>query len=127
MKNYNPKSMAAPGGSYTHGVEIPPGAWILHISGQVGQKADGSIPEGIEEQTEVVWQNIKAILADAGMGIEDLVKINSYVTKPENFAKYAAVRGRHLGSHKPASTSVFVLALVNPSWLVEVEAVAAKV
>ena len=125
MKTYNPKSVAAPGASYNHGVEIPPGARILYLSGQIAQKTDKSVPESIEEQSEVVWQNIKAILAEAGMGIENPVKINSYVTRPENFAKYAAVRGKHLGSHKPASTSVVVLALANPVWLVEVEAVAA--
>lgn len=127
MKTYNPKTAAAPGASYVQGIEIPPGARVLYLSGQVGQRPDGSFAEGIEDQTDVVWQNIKAILADAGMGIENLVKINSYVTQADNFGKYTAVRGKHLGGHRPASTSVIVAALANPVWLVEVDAVAAKV
>ena len=126
MKFYDPKTVAAPGASYHHSVEIPPGARILYISGQVGQRPDGTSAVGIEAQSEVVWQNISAILADAGMGIENLVKINSYVLKPEDFPKYAAVRGKFLNGHRPASTSAIVLALANPDWLVEVEAVAAK-
>lgn len=127
MKTYNPKSVAPPGPGYVQAAEIPPGARIVYISGQVGQRADGSSAAGIEEQSEVVWQNISAILADAGMGIENLVKINSYLTRPEDFAKYLAVRGKYLAGHRPASTSAIVLALANPGWLVEVEAVAAKV
>ncbi len=126
MKTYNPKTVAAAGASYSHGVEIPPGARILYISGQVGQRPDGSGATTIEEQSEVVWQNLSAILADAGMGIGNLVKINSYVTRPEDFPKYAAVRGKFLAGHRPASTSAIVLALANPAWLVEVEAVAAQ-
>jgi len=126
MKTYNPKTIAAPGKSYNHGVEISPNSRILYLSGQVAQQIDGSIPEGIEEQSELVWQNIKAILVEAGMTIENLAKINSYVTQAENFPKYAAVRGKHLGSHRPASTSMTVVALSNPRWLVEVEAIATE-
>jgi len=126
MKFYDPKTVVPPGPSYHQSVEIPAGARILYISGQVGQRPDGSSATGIEEQSEVVWQNISAILAEAGMGIENLVKINSYLVKPEEFAKYAAVRGKYLNGHRPASTSAMVLALANPAWLVEVEAVAAK-
>lgn len=126
MKFYDPKTVATPGASYHQSVEIPAGARILYISGQVGQRPDGTNATGIEEQSEVVWQNISAILADAGMGIENLIKINSYLVKPEDFAKYGAVRGKFLNGHRPASTSAIVLALANPAWLVEVEAVAAK-
>ncbi len=87
---------------------------------------DGTIPVTIEEQTEVVWQNILAVLADAGMGVADIVKITSFLTRYENFSKFAEVRAGFLGSHRPASTSVIISALAKPEFLVEVEAVAAK-
>ena len=125
-RHYDPASIAAPGATYHHGVEIPTGARILYISGQVAQTKDGSVPPTIEEQADVVWGNIQAILADAGMDVSNLVKINSYVTKHENFAKYAAVRAKYLGANRPASTSLVVSALVQPTWLLEVEVVAAK-
>src|SRR5438876_2920917 len=101
---HNPHSIAAPIGTYSHGIEVPPGARWLYVAGQIGVRPDGSVPSTIEEQTEVVWQNILAVLADAGMGIGDVVKITSFLTRHENFPRFAQVRAKFLGSHRPAST-----------------------
>ena len=126
LKIRNPKSVAAPIGTYSHGVEAPPNARWLHVAGQIGMRPDGSVPATIEEQTEVVWQNILAVLADAGMGIGDVVKITSFLTRFENFPKFAQVRAKYLGSHRPASTLLVISSLARPEFLVEVEAIAAK-
>lgn len=126
LKAHNPKSIAAPGGAFVHGMEIMPGARILHVSGQIAVKPDGSTPEGFEPQAEVVWQNITAILAEAGMSASDIVKMNAYLTSQDQFGPYVSVRNKYLGGHKPASTSVVVAALASPKWLIEVEVVAAK-
>jgi len=126
LKIHNPKSVAAPIGTYSHGVEAPPNARWLHVAGQIGMRPDGSVPATIEEQTEVVWQNILAVLADAGMGIGDVVKITSFLTRFENFPKFAQVRAKYLGSHRPASTLLVISSLARPEFLVEVEAIAAK-
>lgn len=123
---FNPESTAAPNGSYSHGVEIPTNARWLYVAGQIPVRPDGSIPSTIEEQTEVVWTNIKAVLAGARMGIRDIVKITSFLTRYENFARFAQVRAGFLDGHRPASTSVIISALAKPEFLVEVEAVAAK-
>ena len=126
LKVHNPKSVAAPIGTYSHGIEAPPNARWLHVAGQIGVRPDGSVPATIEEQTEVVWQNILAVLAAAGMGIGDVVKITSFLTRFENFPKFAQVRARYLGSHRPASTLLVISSLARPEFLVEVEAIAAK-
>lgn len=126
LKFHVPETVAAPGGAYSHGVEVPPNARWLFVAGQIPVRPDGSIPATLEEQTEVVWQNILAVLADAGMEIGDVVKITSFLTKHENFAKFAQIRAGFLGSHRPASTSVIISALAKPEFLVEVEAIAAK-
>jgi len=126
LKVHNPKSVAAPIGTYSHGIEAPPNARWLHVAGQIGVRPDGSVPATIEEQTEVVWQNILAVLADAGMGIGDVVKITSFLTRFENFSKFAQVRARYLGSHRPASTLLVISSLARLELLVEVEAIAAK-
>jgi len=123
---FSPESTAAPNASYSHGVEIPPNARWLYVAGQIPVRPDGSIPSTIEEQTEVVWTNIKAVLAGAGMGIRDIVKITSFLTRFENFPRFAQVRAGFLDGHRPASTSVIISALAKPEFLVEVEAVAAK-
>ena len=126
LKIHNPKSVAAPIGTYSHGIEAPPNARWLHVAGQIGVRPDGSVPATLEEQTEVVWQNILAVLADAGMGIGDVVKITSFLTRFENFPKFAQMRARYLGSHRPASTLLVISSLARPEFLVEVEAIAAK-
>ena len=124
FKAINPDDIVAPyGGRYSQAVEIPAGGRTLYVSGQVGQRKDGSMPEGIEAQSEQVWTNIMAILREAGMGVENIVKINTYITSMEIFPAFAAVRSRYLGDHKPAATAVAVAGLLE-KFLVEVELIA---
>jgi len=122
----NPAAVAPPGGRYSHAVEVPASARLLYISGQIGAAADGAVPSGIVAQTENCWRNILAILADAGMGIADLVKVTIFLTREEDIAAYRDARDRVIGDARPASTLVVCSRLVRPEWLVEVEAVAAK-
>jgi 2-iminobutanoate/2-iminopropanoate deaminase len=124
---HNPASVAPPSGFYSHGVEVPPSARWLAISGQVGTAPDGTVPPQIEAQAENAWRNIVGILGSAGMTLGDVVKITAYLTRREDIAAYRAVRDRMIGEARPASTLVVVSALVRPEWLVEIEAIAAKV
>jgi 2-iminobutanoate/2-iminopropanoate deaminase len=126
MKTYNPSTVAAPAGPYSHGVEIPAGARVLHLSGQIGIAPDGSLAADLEGQADQCWKNIKALLAAAGMGVEDLVKCTHFLTRPEHVAAYGRVRARHLGEARPASTLLVISALARPDMLVEVETIAAK-
>jgi 2-iminobutanoate/2-iminopropanoate deaminase len=124
MKAIQPSRVAAPNGPYHHGLLLDkPGQWLL-ISGQVPLAADGAIPDGIHEQTEMVWTQIEAILADAGMGLGHLVKITSFLTRSQDIADYAAIRKKRLGDNRPTSTLLVVSALANPKFLVEVEGMA---
>ncbi|MGD9537600.1 MAG: RidA family protein [Alphaproteobacteria bacterium] len=126
-KPINPDAIVEPiAKAYSHAVLVPPGSQLLFISGQVGVRKDGSLPADITAQSEVVWENITAILKEAGMAITDLARMTAYVVGTENFPKYAAVRTRVLAGHRPASTTFFVPGLVRPEMLIEVEAVAAK-
>jgi 2-iminobutanoate/2-iminopropanoate deaminase len=126
MKTYSPNTVAAPAGPYSHGVEIPATARILYLAGQVGAAPDGSMAADAEGQADQCWKNIKAILAAAGMGVENLVKCTHYLTRQEDVAVYGKVRSRHLGEARPASTLLVISALARPGMLVEVEAIAAK-
>jgi enamine deaminase RidA (YjgF/YER057c/UK114 family) len=126
MKFHNPAKSAQPSGPYSLGVEIPAGQRLVFLSGQVPVAANGSTPPGIKAQAELVWQNILNVLESAGMGVENLVKVNHYLTKSDSIPGYAEVRSRMLGAARPASTMVLVQGLVKPEWLVEVEAIAAK-
>ncbi len=126
MKTYAPNTVAAPAGPYSHGVEIPAGARVLHLAGQIGIAPDGTLPADFEAQADQCWKNIKAVLAAAGMGVEDLVKCTHFLTRQEHVAAYGKVRARHLGEARPASTLLVISALAGPGMLVEVEAIAAK-
>jgi len=125
-KLHNPQTIADPIGTYSHGVEVPPNARWLHVAGQIGLRKDGTLPNSVEEQTEVAWQNIVEILAAAGMKVTDLVKITQYLTRLDHFPRYAATRAKFLADHRPASTGLVISSLVKPEYLVEVEAIAAK-
>ncbi|MBL8691220.1 MAG: RidA family protein [Rhodospirillaceae bacterium] len=122
----NPSTVAPPIGAYSHSVEIPPGSRILYISGQVGIGPDGLLKEGVEAQTEQVCRNIVAILEANGMGLKDLVKVNSYIINPSDLAGFRAARTRVFGDAKPASTLAVIQALAGPQYLVEIEAIAAQ-
>jgi 2-iminobutanoate/2-iminopropanoate deaminase len=123
---HTPGTVAAPFGPYSRAVEVPEGSRLLYISGEVGVLADGTVPEGIEAQAEACWRNITAILADAGMGVGDLVKITTtYLVRPQDVSAAGAARAKHFGEARPGSATIIVKALVAPQWLIEIEAVAA--
>lgn len=122
-----PTSVRAPFGRYSHGMAVPADARFVFCSGQLGIRADDTIPPGITEQAEVCFENIRAILGEAALGLRDIVRINAFVTRREDMAAYMAVRDRYVGDPPPASTLVIVSGFTRPEFLVEVEVVAAGV
>ena len=126
FKSMNPDGVAPPRRHYIHSIEVPPNCRWLSISGQVGVAPDGTVPEGITAQTEHAWANNLKILEANGMGIENIVKVVQYLTRVEDRDAHFAVRNRYLGDHKPTSTLLFVSALAQPEFVVEVEISAAK-
>ncbi len=126
VKLHTPTSIAAPASRYSHGAEAGPNARWLHISGQVGTNTDGSIAEGIEAQTHRVWQNTLAVLDAAGMGVKDIVKVNTLLMDRADLAMMREIRDSYLGDHPAASTLFVVAALAHPDWLIEMETIAAK-
>lgn len=126
MQPVNPPSIPAPNGTYSHGVLIHRPENMLFISGQVAIDQAGKIPDSLDAQAELVWNNLHAILREAGMNMSHVVKIMSFLTRADDFAAFARIRARYLGEHRPASTLLVVSALAHPKFLVEVEAVAVR-
>ena len=110
---------------YSQAIEVPPGARMLYLSGQVGIDGNGRTANGMAAQAEQVWQNISVILRDAEMTVKDIVKVNAYVTSFDDYAEWSAVRARYLAGHRPAMLGVAVAALADESLLIEVDVVAA--
>jgi enamine deaminase RidA (YjgF/YER057c/UK114 family) len=124
VRALNPPEIAPPVGAYSQAILTQGAGRTLYIAGQVGLQPDGQLAEGFEAQAEAAWKNIVAVLAAAGLGPQDLVKVTTFVTDPAHLALFGPVRTRYLGTARPASTLVVVRALARPEWLVEVEAVA---
>lgn len=123
----SPAAIRAPFGNYNHGILIPKDARFVATSGQLGADRNDLVPETVEAQAEICFQNISAILAEANMTMSDVVRLNAFVTKREDFPAYMAVRDRYVGDPLPASTLVIVTGFTRPEFLVEVEALAAKI
>jgi 2-iminobutanoate/2-iminopropanoate deaminase len=122
----NPEVIHAPLGLYSHTVSVPAGTELIYLSGQLGVRPDGSTPESMAEQADQVFANIIALLKAHGLEATNIIKLTTFMVAGHDGDEVRAARLKHLGSHRPASTAVFVSQLVDPAWFVEVEAIAAK-
>ena len=122
----NPASVHAPLGLYSHAVIVPRETELIYLSGQLGVRPDGSTPASIAEQADQVFGNIVAILHAHGLNPSSIVKLSTFMVAGQDGQAVRVARLKHLGSHRPASTAVYVSQLVDPKWLVEVEAIAAR-
>jgi enamine deaminase RidA (YjgF/YER057c/UK114 family) len=122
----NPPDVHTPVGPYSHTAVVPSGTELVFISGQVGMRADGSVPASFAEQAEVTLQNLRGCLAAHGLGLDAVVKLGVFVVPGQDFQALRAARERHFGAHRPTSTSVYVPQLASPAFLLEIEAIATK-
>ena len=122
---FNAPDVVKPFGAFSSAAWQPPGR-VLHISGHVSQDADGrTVGVGdMEKQTRQVLDNIGGVLAAAGGTFDDVVKVTVFVTDVAEIAAIHAVRRQYFSAPYPASTLVQVAQLIDPDWLIEIEAVA---
>ncbi|HEV8178999.1 MAG TPA: Rid family detoxifying hydrolase [Gaiellaceae bacterium] len=97
---------------------------FVFVSGQLGLKpSDTAISGAIEEQTEQVFANLKAILEEAGSGLDRIVKTTVFLQHLDDFQSMNTVYAKHVGEHPPARATVEVAKLPSGA-LVEIEAIA---
>ncbi len=97
---------------------------FVFVSGQLGLKPDDSeIAGSIEEQTEQIFQNLRAILEAAGTGLDRLVKTTVFLADLGDFAGMNEVYAQHVGAAPPARSTVEVAALPSGA-KVEIDAIA---
>jgi 2-iminobutanoate/2-iminopropanoate deaminase len=99
---------------------------LFFLSGQLGiDPATGDfVPGGASEQTEQVFKNIRALLAEAGLTLDQVVKTTVFLADMGDFAAMNAVYGKHFAKPYPARSAVAVKTLPK-NGLVEIEAIAA--
>ena len=104
---------------------VKAGNW-LYISGQIALDPGGNVvgKGDMRAQSQRVFENIAAILQQAGGTLDNLVRITAYLTDMSRYREYNEVRTTFLGTRPPASTTVQVSGLAFDGLIVEVDAVA---
>jgi enamine deaminase RidA (YjgF/YER057c/UK114 family) len=121
----NPPDLAAPIG-FAHGVATR-GGRILWLAGQNGMDAEGRIvaPGDIAAQTDLALANILAVVAAAGGGPEDVVKLHFYVSDVPAYRaarrSLGAVWRKHFGKHYPAMMLLGVTGFFEADALIEID------
>jgi enamine deaminase RidA (YjgF/YER057c/UK114 family) len=126
LRYSNPDGMTKPT-AYSQVVEVNGPHRIIFIAGQTGVDAGGKAAQGFRAQAMQVFENIKTALNSVGGDFEHVVKITTYLTDIEqNADAYREVRASFFANKAtlPASTLLQVTRLANPSYLIEVEAMA---
>lgn len=97
---------------------------LLFISGQTPQKED-HIPDGIDEQIQIVVEKINSIIMDNKASTQNIVKMNVYLTDTSFLESLRTTLINLYGENKPAMTVVIVAGLVDPRFKVEIDAIVA--
>ncbi|MGZ9224207.1 MAG: RidA family protein [Anaerolineales bacterium] len=127
MKEFrNPENVHPPLGSYSHQIEISGNERILVLSGQVGMKGDGTVPDDPFEQIDIAFENILRNLRAANMDIKDIIKLTYYLVGEIDTAKRREIVLSKLRGHQPCSTLLYVAALASPIYKVEIDAWASR-
>lgn len=109
---------------YVHALEVRAAERLLFVSGTMGLDADGKAGASLEDQLDLIWSNIRTILASADMSIDNIVRLTSYLTDASHADANATARIAALGSRRIPTTAIVVQTLER-EWLVEIEIVAA--
>lgn len=124
MTRHNPTADIYPATpDYVHALEVRNPTRFLYVSGTMGLDAQGIAGKTLTEQVALVWSNIRTILASAGMSVDNIARVTSYLrdasyAEENQNARVAALKGRVV-----PTTAIVVQTLVS-DWLIEIEIVA---
>ena len=110
--------------SYAQAHEVTNASRLLFISGQVPADNDDHVPTDFKSQCRLVWANVEAQLKAAGMTLDNLVKVTTFLSDRRYRQENYEVRMEVLGGRSPALT-VIITGIYDEAWLLEIEAIAA--
>lgn len=125
MSPINAPDAPQPGGGYAQAMQVDPGKSLLFVSGQIPVDTHGEVPADFAAQCRLVWRNVEAQLAAAGMDLSNLVKVTTFLGDRLYREENSAIRQEVLAGHTPALT-VIICDIYDERWLLEIEVVAAK-
>ena len=112
--------------TYSQGIKVTNAQTLLFIAGQVAYDKDGGpMHRGdFKAQARECFRSIKALVEAQGGTLQNVVKVNTYVTDIRYRVDLVPVREEFFGKKGPASTLIAVPALAHPDYMIEIEAVA---
>lgn len=127
IKNIHPEDWQETRGIYSPAKKIDLGnVYLIYVSGQQVDKNEDNeaITDGIEEQTELIFQAIDKTLKAADASIDDVVKAQIFLTDINDFSKVSTIRDKWFAKSKPVSTLVEVNAMTRKGAKIEIEVTA---
>lgn len=109
---------------YVHALEVRAPERLLFVSGTMGLDSNGVAGKTLDDQLDLIWSNIRTILASAEMSVDNIVRLTSYLTDPAHAEANATARVAALGGRVVPTTAIVAQTLVS-DWLVEIEILAA--
>jgi 2-iminobutanoate/2-iminopropanoate deaminase len=93
-------------GPYSQAVRV---SGLLYTSGQIALALNGEmIEDDIKKQTRKIFSNIKALLEDNGTSLDNVIKVNIFLTSMHDFGIVNVIMAETFGDHKPARSTVSV-------------------
>ena len=99
---------------------------VIEVTGTVAANENGEVV-GVDdafEQTKYIIQKIETHLARAGAGLKDVVRTRMFVTDITRWKEYGRAHGEAFNNIKPCTSMIGVAALIEPGYLIEIEATA---
>lgn len=122
-RSLNAPDAPKPLGGYAQAVDVTGAQRMLFISGQIPVTPDGTVPTGFPAQCRLAWANVEAQLREAGMTLDNLVKLTTFLSDRQYGLENRAIRQEVLGERRPAMT-VIITGIFDAAWLLEIEAIA---
>lgn len=126
LRKISPESVLLPVPNYVGATYVEGPANWMYVSGSIGLAKDGSCADDLRGQTWTALDNILLTLAEVGMDVDNIVKLNFFVKAGEDVEQLRAARNERLNMVPVASTVLFVSGFVLDHLLVEIDCVAAK-
>jgi 2-iminobutanoate/2-iminopropanoate deaminase len=109
---------------YVHAMEVRGAQRLLFVAGTMGLDPNGTPGTTLDEQLALIWSNIRTILASAGMTVDNIVRLTSYLRDASYAEANAAARVAALSGRVVPTTAIVAETLLR-DWLVEIDVIAA--
>lgn len=127
-KSLNTSFWARPGtfGPWAQAIQVPAGHDLVFTTGMTARDENGNTvaPGDVQAQTRRIFEQMRAIFAEAGATLNDVVKMTVYIQDMDDVLAIQEVRNEYWPSEPPVSATVQVARLVSDEVRIEVEAMA---